>query len=541
VFRTSCFFELASDLSSRFANIAPERVDDELRSALRSMIEFFEADYCALFKALEGDDRIEVVQAVGTENLTLPHSSFNAKKLFPWLFSEVVRNKTSLSLHTLDELPDTAAKDRECLEHWAVKSVLLIPLPTAATLTHAVALAAIRSEQSWTKNHIPQLRLLADILANAMSRRSMQEALQRTRRDLVEAQRICRLGSWQWDIASGDIVASEAVDRIFGLKLGTQASFMELVHPADRCALQKAIDIALSREGKKSSIEYRIRTRRGDIRNIRSHFEMIRSESGARAIGTFQDVTDVRKSEQELQLLRSQHWHADRISRTGVLVASLAHELSQPLAAILSNAQAGLRFMSHELSHEPLDEEEIRDILKDIVADNKRAGNVIEALRAMIRHKHTERATVDAAEIVREVLALLHSEIVTQQIEVEPAFEDGCFVLVDKTQIEQVLLNLILNSIDAMQDQAIEQRRLQVQVRRMAQDEIQVAVRDSGAGIVKDQLNSVFDAFWTTKAHGLGMGLAVCRSIIEAHGGRIWAECNSDRGVSFLFRLPVAA
>jgi two-component system sensor kinase FixL len=534
---STCFFELASVLSSRFVNIAPDRVDDELRSALRSMIEFFEADYCALFKSLEGDDRIEVVQAVGTENLTPLYSSFNAKKLFPWIFSEVVRNKTSLSLHTLDELPGTAAIDRECLEHWAIKSVLLTPLPTTATLTHAVVLAAIRSEKSWTKNHISQLRLLADILANAMSRRSMQEALQRTRRDLVEAQRICRLGSWQWDIASGDIVASEAVDRILGLKLGTQASFMELVHPADRCALQKAIDIALFREGEKSSIEYRIRTRRGEIRNIRSRFEITRSESGARVIGTFQDVTDVRKSEQELQLLRSQQWHADRISRTGVLVASLAHELSQPLAAILSNAQAGLRFMSHK----PLDEKEIRDILKDIVADNKRAGNVIEALRAMIRHKRTERVSVDAADIAREVLALLHSEIVTQQIEVAPAFEDGCFVLVDKTQIEQVLLNLILNSIDAMQDQPMEQRRLQVQVRRMAQDEIQVAVRDSGAGIVKDQLNSVFDAFWTTKAHGLGMGLAVCRSIIEAHGGRIWAECNSDRGVSFLFRLPMAA
>jgi C4-dicarboxylate-specific signal transduction histidine kinase len=326
------------------------------------------------------------------------------------------------------------------------------------------------------------------------------------------------------------------VHHVLGVNPDTQAGFMELVHASDRNQVQKAIDNALSKDAGKALAEYRIRTRRGDIHIVSSRFEVIPSESGRHVVGTFHDVTNVRRGEQELQLLRTQHWHANRIASTGVLVASLAHELSQPLMAILSNAQAGLRFMSHE----PFNREEIRDILKDIVADNRRARQIIDALRAMIRREKTQRVRDDATAIVREVLTLMHSEFLTQQVEVELACNGECFVLADKTQIKQVLLNLMLNSIESMQSQPAHERRLQVGVSRIGRDEVQVSVCDSGVGIPKDQLSSVFDAFWTTKTHGLGMGLAVCRSIVEAHGGRIWAECNSDRGVTFQFRLPAA-
>jgi PAS domain S-box-containing protein len=370
-------------------------------------------------------------------------------------------------------------------------------------------------------------------------RKNTAETLMRTRRDLAEAQRIALLGSWEWDIASGAISTSEEVIRIVGARLDNHADFMNLLHPADRPSVQKAIDTAFSGRGAPASIECRICRHDGDMRVIHARFEVLFSDSGAakRAVGTFQDVTDLRKVELEIQRMRAQCWHADRISRTAVLIGSLAHELSQPLAAILSNAQAGLQF----LSHNPPDQYEIREILKDIVADAKRAGGVIAVLRSMIRQQETSRVRVDAAELVREVLALLRAELAAQQVTVETACEAGCFLLADKTQIEQVILNLILNGIEAMQERPVDQRHLRIEMASLSRVQVQVAVRDSGVGIPLDKLEHVFDAFWTMKEEGLGLGLAVCRSIVEAHGGRIRVERNNGHGASFFFTLPLAA
>jgi signal transduction histidine kinase len=533
----SSYFELASDLSSRFVGIAPERVDDEIRHALPRIAGFFAADRCAIYKSPANTDEVELVQAMDAGRMISAGSVLDVRASVPHIFRDVLRNKQSLCLRTPGDLPAGADKDRARLAHCGIESLLLVPISTSTSIDYLFMLASASDRLAWCKEHASQVRLLAEILVNAMCRTGAQKAFERTRRELSEAQRIFRLGSWEWDVESGRVVEMEAVDQILGTKPATQARFMELVHSSDRNQLQKAIDNALYKDRNKSSVEYRMRTRRGDIRIVRSRFEVVHSDNGLRMIGAFHDITDARHGEQELQLLRSQYWHADRVAQIGVLVASLAHELSQPLTAILGNAQAGLRF----LTHEPLDRQEIRDILADIVGDNRRARQIIDALRAMIRGKNTGRARADATDIAREALALLHSEFVSQQVEVEAACNGGCFVQVDKTQIEQVLLNLILNSIESMRSQPAEKRHIRLQVSRVGQDEVQVSVSDTGIGIPRDQLGSVFEAFWTTKAHGLGMGLAVCRSIIEAHGGRIWAERNSDRGVTFLFRLPLAA
>ncbi|HVK94359.1 MAG TPA: sensor histidine kinase [Noviherbaspirillum sp.] len=536
----SSYFEFASDLSSKFVRIAPEKMDDEIRHALQRIIDFFAVDCCAIYQSHGNEDDVVLVQGIDARRMTSAYSSYSGRDVptpVLQIFRDVLRNKQTFCLHRPDDLPPWAEKDRALLAHCGLESLLLVPISTSASTDYLFMLASACNRQAWSKEHVSQMRLLAEILVNTMCRSSMQKALQRTARDLSEAQRIYRLGSWEWDIGSGRIVKMAAVDRILGIKPDTQASFVELVHASDRNLLQKAIDNALCNNGSELLIEYRIRTRRGDIRIARSRFEVARSDSGSRMIGTFQDVTNARRSEQELQLLRSQYWHADRVAHTGVLVASLAHELSQPLTATLSNAQAGLRL----LSRVPLDQQEIFDILTDIVADNRRARHIIDALRGMIRGGETGRVRIDATDIIREVLALLHSEFVAQQVEVNLACSGACFVQADKAQIEQVLLNLMLNSVESMRSQPADKRRIQLQVKRNDGDEVQVSISDTGVGIPRDQLGSVFDAFWTTKAHGLGMGLAICRSIIEAHGGRIWAECNSDQGAIFLLRLPLAA
>lgn len=534
----SGYLELASELSSRLVSMAPEGVNDEIRCALRSISDFFAMDFCAIYKSSGNEDHVVLVHGMHARRTISASACLNVHTAVPQIFNDVLYNKQALFLRlsTFDDLPASAKKNRVRLACCGLESLLLIPISTSLATDYILLLASTGHAMQWTNEQLLQVRLLAEMLVNAMCRSGTQKALQRTTRDLPEAQRIYGLGSWEWDIGSGRIVAMDEVDRILGCRPQTQASFEELVQASDRHLLQRAIDNALCNNGSELLIEYRMRTHCGDMRIVRSGFEVADYDGGAHMLGTFYDVTHARRSEQELQLLRSQCWHADRVAHTGVLVASLAHELSQPLTAILSNAQAGLRF----LSHEPLDRHEMQEILKDIVADNRRARHIIDALRGMIRGNKTERARINATDIAREVLVLLHSEFVVQQVEVKLACGGACFVRVDKTQIEQVLLNLILNSIESMSSKPAESRRIHLQVKRKGEEEVQISVSDTGVGIPTDQLDSVFEAFWTTKTYGLGMGLAICRSIIEAHSGRIWAECNGDRGAVFLVRLPLA-
>jgi PAS domain S-box-containing protein len=239
----------------------------------------------------------------------------------------------------------------------------------------------------------------------------------------------------------------------------------------------------------------------------------------------------------ELQRKQQELEHITRVTTLGEIAASLAHELSQPLAAILANAQAGLRF----LGTGPADPEEMRSLLQDVVDDDKRAGEVVHALGAMLRRGKIECVRLDAAQVVGEVLALLHSELIAQQVEVTTALEGGCTILANKTQMEQVLLNLMLNAIDAMRSRPADERWLHLEVARDG-GIARISVRDAGIGIPADQLDKVFDAFWTTKPAGLGMGLAICRSILKSCGGAIEVAPNrSGPGVTFTVTLPLAA
>lgn len=251
--------------------------------------------------------------------------------------------------------------------------------------------------------------------------------------------------------------------------------------------------------------------------------------------GTSMDVTDTRKLESERDTLREQVLHADRVGRISALSTSLAHELSQPLTAMLSNAQAGLRFL--EQGAPRLDE--YRDILQDIVRDNERAIAIISGLRAMLRQKNNAREAVDLEDVVGEALGLLHDEILRRGVRHEHDLQQNCYVLADKVQIEQVILNLIMNALDALDMRPADQRQLRVSLASDGDGQVRVVVRDTGIGLPSGQTDRIFENFYSTKNQGLGMGLALSRSIIESHGGRIWATNNADQGATVQFILPM--
>jgi PAS domain S-box-containing protein len=252
-------------------------------------------------------------------------------------------------------------------------------------------------------------------------------------------------------------------------------------------------------------------------------------------IGCATDITERKRTELEVVQQRAELAHIARVSTMGELAASLAHELNQPLTAILSNAQAAQRF----LAANPADIEEVREILADIVQDNSRAGDVIYRMRALVKKETLQFASLDLSNVVGDVAFLLRSDAILHNIrvvlEINP---DLAPVHGDRVQLQQVLLNLLLNAFDAMKDCPVDKRKITVRVEQDDARLLSVAVRDKGVGVSEDRLDKIFQPFYTTKRDGLGMGLSISRSIIEAHGGHLWVRNNADRGATFYFTLP---
>jgi PAS domain S-box-containing protein len=246
------------------------------------------------------------------------------------------------------------------------------------------------------------------------------------------------------------------------------------------------------------------------------------------------DITDRKHAELEARQIRDELAHAGRIATMGEMAAALAHELNQPLAAILSNAQAAKRFLN---APNP-DMEEFREILDDIVDDDARAGEVIRRIRSLVKKDPSDARLLDLNTILREVIGLLHSDAVIRGIVVQQQLEsDLPDILGDRIQIQQVLLNLLLNAFDAMRD-GLSRDRVVTVCSRHVDSEVLVTVNDRGAGIPQEDLDRLFEPFRTTKPGGLGMGLSISRSIVASHGGRMWAENNVGRGATFGFGLP---
>ena len=279
---------------------------------------------------------------------------------------------------------------------------------------------------------------------------------------------------------------------------------------------------------------------RGNVRWVQTvKRPIVDSDGSARQVlGSSTDITRRKKMEIQLQEQRAELAHVARISTMGELAASLAHELNQPLTAILSNAQAALRF----LTSKPADLAEVREILQDIVEDNSRAGEVIRRMRALVKKEvGLEFATLDIANLIRDVVALLHSDAILQNVRISVELDQALPpVRGDRVQLQQVVLNIMLNAFDAMKECPPTERQVKLRAERQSAGMIQVAVSDRGTGLSGVKFEEIFQPFYTTKGDGLGMGLSICRSIIDSHGGQLWAESNPERGATFYFTLPSA-
>jgi PAS domain S-box-containing protein len=288
------------------------------------------------------------------------------------------------------------------------------------------------------------------------------------------------------------------------------------------------------------TMEYRLRRHDGEYRWVLDNGVPRLGPDGTFLgyIGTAIDITQRKDAETELQRNRQELAHVTRISTMGELAASLAHELNQPLTAILSNAQAAQRF----LAAKPSDLQEVHEILKDIVQDNSRAGEVIQRMRVLVKKGELAFVPLDIASVIRDVVALVRSDAILHSVRVVLEFNGGLpLARGDRVQLQQVVLNLLLNAFDAMKDLPASEREVSLRAELDSAGMLAVSVRDRGIGISGAKVDKIFEPFYTTKRDGLGMGLSISRSIIEAHGGRLWVENNQERGTTFHFTILTEA
>jgi two-component system, LuxR family, sensor kinase FixL len=263
--------------------------------------------------------------------------------------------------------------------------------------------------------------------------------------------------------------------------------------------------------------------------------ELVEIDNESCFVTTVRDVTEQRQMEREAREQRQQLMHLTRVASLGELSGAIAHELNQPLTAILSNAQAARRF----LAKDPVDLVEIREIVEDIIQSDKRAGEVIRRLRAMLKKGETQLLPVDINDVVEDVLDFAHGELVTHGVAVSNRLSSGLpAVNGDRVQLQQLFLNLVTNACEAMSTRERSKRVLAISTVYDWDGTVGVAISDSGWGVAPERLERLFEPFYSTKDDGLGLGLAICRTIVAAHNGRLWAENNLGGGATFRVSLP---
>jgi len=390
-----------------------------------------------------------------------------------------------------------------------------------------------------------ELTQLNDNLKREIAKHNQVEAeLRLSEAYLAEAQRLSHTGSWAWSPPPGDIrYWSEECYRVQGFDpKGGQPSFEEFlqsVHPDDQARIVEVIESAV-REKEEFEFDYRIIHPGGEIRDARSFGHPVLGPTGdlVEYVGTIIDVTERRQAEKERERLREAQAdlaHVSRITTMGELTASLAHEVNQPITAAVNGASTCVRWLTRE---DP-DLGEAREAALGVIRNAKRAADIINRIRSISKKGESKRQLADVNELIQEMNALLRSETNRHSISVRTELDPELpKVMADSVQVQQVMMNLIMNSIDAMKS-VDRTRELAIQSRRAEDRQLMISVSDTGVGLPPQPTNQIFDAFFTTKSHGLGMGLRISRSIVESHGGRLWAADNSPHGATFSFTLPI--
>jgi signal transduction histidine kinase/ABC-type uncharacterized transport system substrate-binding protein len=527
------FETLLAEITRRLTHAEMATLDAEIDSGLRRLGEALAVDRAELGEFVEGagDFRVTNVYVAGPDVPRLPPVLEAAA--FPWLMGRLRAGQRLIRVSRLDELPSEATIDRRSMQALGTRAKVILALPRGGAPLGALGLGMLH-EREWPEELVSRLELSAEVFGSALMRRRFERLLEESR----------GFGSTLFASIHGQVAVLDQEGRIVAVNEAWDAALAPVgANYVERCgaglvrqeaearAAVAGLRAVLDGAAPRHALEYTVGPPEGP-RWIEMLVEPLRREAGG-AVVTLGDVTDRKRAESEARRLREDLAHVTRVSTLGELAASLAHELNQPLTAILSNVQTAQILLRRAAP----DLDEIREILADVADDDKRAGEVIVRLKSLFRKGPIQRTRLDVNELIREVLRLLQNDAMLRGASLRndllatPPTVEG-----DRIQLQQVFLNLMVNGLEAMRDQPAGRSILTI---RSGLDAgvMWIEVADTGRGIVEADRERLFEPFHTTKATGMGMGLTIARSIVEAHGGKL--SLASDPGAGAVFRVTI--
>jgi predicted ATPase/signal transduction histidine kinase len=509
-----------------------------IETLMRISLEHAGAERGLLILITANESRIAAEARTGGSSIevTLRNSAVTPSELSESVLHTALRTQDSVILNDASGQIPFSGDEYVCQKH--ARSVLCLPLVKLGKLVGALYLENNLAPRVFTSAKLAVLKLLASQAAISLENVQLYDELRRSAAYLSEAQRLSHTGTCAWKPASEKVYWTGETFSIFEFDPAISPT-MELVrrrvHPDDIAAFRQVLERA-SKDGQDYVHEYRLRMPDDRVKHVHVVARAFRDEAGeVEFVASVMDVSAIRLAEQELHKTQIDLAHVMRVTSLGELTATIAHEVNQPLGAVLINAEACQTWLDHPQPNL----KEAHAALERIVRDGTRAGEVIRRVRTLAKKTDTKMAPLNLNEALSETLTLVQHELsssrVALRIEQASAFP---VILADKVQLQQVILNLVINAIEAMQSITDRPRELVIRSEQDAQ-QVRVKVMDCGVGFSAETAGQLFNTFFTTKSSGLGMGLSICRSIIELHGGRIWTAPNVPHGATVQFTLPL--
>ena len=530
------FERLLADLSARLANVSVAEVETEIDSALRELQEFLGFDRSNLFE-FNADGWATIVCSVSRDAVER-HPLGPAPAFLKWYLGQVRAGKV-MRVQSIEDLPPEGAEQIEYHRRVGIRSSLELPLRIGGRIVGAITFAAFRSTRKWPDDLIARLKVVGEVMAQTLMRKRAETALQASEerwRSMFEAS---NLGITVIDQNLQYLAANSAFQSMLGYTENElqQLTPLDVTVEEDRDA--EAMRFFELKQGKRRHYEAVRQYRRKDGSVIWGHsYLSVVHDAEARPkvfIGTAIDVTETRRAQDALRETQSKLERVTRLTTMHTVTASIAHEVNQPLAAIVANGKAALRW----LQRSPPEIAEAVANANQIISDGYRASQLVTSVRGMFKKDTHAMLRLNVNEVVEEVLALLRSELNRRRVSLRTDLGSELpEISADRVQLQQVMLNLIMNAGEAMGETPDGSRMLRIRTETSRTNEVVIAVEDSGPGIDPTNINRIFDAFFTTKPQGMGMGLSICRSIIESHGGQLWASARQPRGSIFYVKLP---
>jgi signal transduction histidine kinase/integral membrane sensor domain MASE1 len=540
------FEELLSRLSRAFVHLPVHAMDAAFEHWVRHLGKFLHVDRVVV-RRLEPDGQLPVAYLWMAPGIEMADGFPTRNTEMPWLARRLLRDEVVVAPR-ISDLPREAELDAAIFRRFGVRSALMIPLAAGNAVLGTLAFVTLTAERDWPEEAVQRLRLVGEVFASALARRDAEDAGRAS--EVIKSAILASLSNGVAVMdASGCVIAvNDAWSRFarenitWNTGVGIGDNYLDTCRHAasggSRHALEAMVGIeaVLNQSIPGFAFEYDVGPPDAERWFAMSVVRLNRPEGGVVVSKT--DATERKRAELDAQRSRQELAHFTRVSTMGELTASLAHELNQPLTGILTNAQAARRF----LQMRPPDLGELDGALTDIIEDDRRAGEVIQRLRDLLRKGEFQRLSLDLNALIEDIVKLLSSDAIIRNARMTLDLYPGLPpVTGDRVQLQQVVLNLLVNAMEAMDDGKRTEQRLTVRTALADSRLVIVSVEDGGPGLGTDAEEQVFDPFYTTKREGMGMGLPIARSIINAHGGAIWAMNNPTGGATFHFTLPRAA